>query len=295
MLPRQSAKRLTAGLLITGLFVTPALAVTGTVDSGDSVLRVRSEASVAGKVLAKLTASTQVEVLSAVDGGAWYEITCGETSGFVSGEYLAVDAGEAAKLPEEAAPIYLKVTTSVLNIRTGPGTSYDKAGKLSDGQVVKALEETDGWYKLDEDKGYVSADYVQVVDAEEATVSSKGQEVANYALQFKGYKYVYGGSSPKGFDCSGFTTYVYSQFGHKLNRTASGQLDNGTKVSRDELQPGDLVIFKKGKTSKRATHVGLYIGDGKFIHASEPGVGVIISKLTDSYYTTGFVGGRRIV
>ncbi len=194
MLPRQSAKRLTAGLLITGLFVTPALAVTGTVDSGDSVLRVRSEASVAGEVLAKLPAGTQVEVLSAVDGGAWYEITCGETSGFVSGEYLAVDAGEAAKLPEEAAPIYLKVAASVLNVRTGPGTSYDRAGKLSDGQVVKALEEKDGWYKLDEEKGYVSADYVQVVDAEEAAkaaeqsaASSKGQEVADYALQFKGY------------------------------------------------------------------------------------------------------------
>ena len=112
---------------------------------------------------------------------------------------------------------------------------------------------------------------------------------------FLGYRYVYGGASPSGFDCSGFTSYVYKQFGYKLNRSASDQLDNGTPVSRNELQPGDIVIFKKGNSSKRATHVGLYIGNNQFIHASTAKVGVIISRMSDAYYTTGFVGGRRIV
>ena len=88
---------------------------------------------------------------------------------------------------------------------------------------------------------------------------------------------------------------MYKQFGYSLNRTCSGQLDNGTPVSMSELQPGDLVIFKKGNSSSRATHVGLYIGDNQFIHASTAKVGVIINKLSDYYYTTGFVGGRRIV
>ena len=133
-------------------------------------------------------------------------------------------------------------------------------------------------------------------DPSEGTESSKGQEIVDYALQFVGYPYVYGGSSPKGFDCSGFTSYVYKHFGYSLNRSASGQLDNGKAVSMSQLQPGDLVIFKKSGTgSKRASHVGLYIGNNQFVHASTSKVGVIISSLSSSYYTTGFVGGRRIV
>ena len=94
---------------------------------------------------------------------------------------------------------------------------------------------------------------------------------------------------------SGLTTYVYKQFGYSLNRTCSGQLKNGRAVAMSELQPGDLVIFKKGNTKEAATHVGLYIGSNQFVHASTPKVGVIISKLSDAYYTTGFVGGRRLV
>ena len=111
-----------------------------------------------------------------------------------------------------------------------------------------------------------------------------------------GYPYVYGGSSPKGFDCSGFTSYVYKQFGITINRTASTQLDNGTPVSMSELQPGDLVMFKKSGTgSKRASHVGIYIGNNQFVHASTSTVGVIVSDMDYAYYTTGFVGGRRLV
>ena len=121
-------------------------------------------------------------------------------------------------------------------------------------------------------------------------------QAVQLALSFVGYPYVYGGSSPKGFDCSGLTSYVYKQFGISLNRTCSGQLDNGTPVSMSELMPGDLVIFKKyANSSQRASHVGLYIGNGQFVHASTYGVGVIVSKMTDAYYTTGFVGGRRVV
>jgi len=270
------------------------------VDSGSATLRVRSEASVAGDVLAKLSNGTQVEVLSKTADG-WYEIAHDQTTGYVSGEYLKVDAGEDAALPVQNGPIYLRIATgsSPLNIRSGPDTSCEKVGKLQDGDVVRATEEADGWYKIED--GYIRADYVQQIDAEEAAAaeeekkaSGAGAEIAAYAQQYVGYAYVYGGSSPKGFDCSGFTKYIYKQFGYSLNRSASDQLKNGSSVSKDELQPGDLVFFRQGGSSRPASHVGLYIGNGEFIHASEPGVGVIISGM-DSHSARGYVGARRIV
>ena len=180
-----------------------------------------------------------------------------------------------------------------INIRSGAGTDYEKVGSLKAGKVVTILGEVNGWYQIE--SGYVSADYVAIVDAAEVARSNKGQEIADFALQYVGYPYVYGGSSPKGFDCSGFTRYVYSQFGYSINCTASNQLYNGTAVSMSELQPGDLVFFKKAGTgSKRASHVGIYIGGNQFVHASTARVGVIVSNMSDAYYTSGFVGGRRL-
>lgn len=105
------------------------------------------------------------------------------------------------------------------------------------------------------------------------------------------------GAQPRvGFDCSGLVQYACAQLGYSINRTASAQLQNGVTVSWDELAPGDLVFFKKpgSTTSKPVTHVGMYIGSGQFVHASDYGVGVIVSNLSDAYYTTGYVSARRI-
>lgn len=304
---KRTVTRLTAGLLLVSSLITPALAATGTVNTEGSSLRLRSEASTSGSVLKNLAHGTRVEVLSDLVNG-WYHVSYNGTTGYVSGEYLTVteDSVPEAAVPAAAEPaaqaaepaaeekVYVKVTEGPLNIRSGPGTDYDRVGSLSAGRMAEVLERLDGWYKIG--SGYVSADFVVEVDAAAYEASySKGQEIADYALQFVGYRYVYGGASPSGFDCSGFTSYVYKQFGYKLNRSASDQLDNGTPVSMSELQPGDIVIFKKGNSSKRATHVGLYIGNSQFVHASTSKVGVIISKMSDAYYTTGFVGGRRII
>lgn len=307
---KRTASRLTACLLLAGTLITPALAASGTVNTEGSYLRLRSEASTKGSVLRNLAHSTQVEVLEKLDNG-WCRVSYDGVTGYVSGQYLTLSGEEAAEEEdapeaEEAAPeaqsdeeeapdteeaaLYVKVTTGTLNIRSGPSTDTDKVGTLHAGRVVRVLEVLDGWYRIDE--GCISSEYAVQVDPSQV---SKGQEIADYALQFLGYRYVHGGTSPKGFDCSGFTTYVYKQFGYTLNRTCSGQLDNGTPVSMSELQPGDIVIFRKGNSSKKATHVGLYIGNNQFIHASTPTKGVIISKMSDSYYTSGFVGGRRIV
>ena len=115
-------------------------------------------------------------------------------------------------------------------------------------------------------------------------IDSQGKE---FAKKYLGYKYVAGGSSPStGFDCSGFTQYVYKQCGVSLNRTSDAQASNGTAVSKSNLQPGDLVIF--------TGHVGIYIGNNKFIHAANPSKGVITTSLSDSYYTKTYKTARRI-
>lgn len=234
--------------------------------------------------------------------GEWYKVD----GGYICARYTTL-AGETET---ESVDLYLKVTTASLNIRSGPGTGYDKVGSLSEGKVVKATGSRDGWYKID--KGFISADYVKKTDKPASSSSSSaktvetvcsvapsttGEAMAQLALQYVGYSYVYGGARPStGFDCSGLVQYVCAQYGYSINRTASDQLKNGVSVSMSELAPGDLVFFKKpgSTTSKPVTHVGMYIGDGKFVHASDYDTGVKISKLSDSYYTVGFVAARRI-
>ena len=121
----------------------------------------------------------------------------------------------------------------------------------------------------------------------------KGQQIAQYALQFLGYDYCWGGKDPStGFDCSGLVYYVYSQFGYTLNRVAQDQARNGVAVSADALQPGDILCFYSG--SSYIGHVGIYIGDGKFVHAQNSATGVVITDLNGHYGQRGFEA-RRIV
>lgn len=113
--------------------------------------------------------------------------------------------------------------------------------------------------------------------------------------KFMGVPYVFGGSSPKGFDCSGFTSYVFKQHGITLPRATTGQATAGPKVNKAELQAGDLVIFSN-TYKKGPSHVGIYMGDGKFIHASSVrSGGVVISSLGEAYYTNHFSYGIRVL
>lgn len=300
---KQFASRLTAAVLLVSTMITPSLALNGTVTTKGSTLRLRSEASTESAILKKLADGTVVEVLSSLDGG-WYQVSYEGTTGYVSAEYLTVnddenlsDDVEVAAAAETAqaesdGKSYVRVVEGPLNIRTGPGTSHSKVGMLYTGRVVEVLDLTDGWYKIE--SGYICADYVVEADAAEAQSSGKAQEIVNCAMQYLGCAYVYGGSSPRGFDCSGFTSYVYAQCGVKINRTASAQLNNGYAVSRSELQPGDLVMFNSGSRSP-ASHVGIYVGNGQFIHSSAPGVGVVIDSLNSNFYSRTYVGARRVV
>src|SRR5215472_5371972 len=120
-------------------------------------------------------------------------------------------------------------------------------------------------------------------------------DIVNAALGFQGTQYTWGGASPQtGFDCSGLVQYVYGQAGINLPRTTYNQINVGAAVGIQQLQPGDLVFFDTDPSKKGPDHVGIYIGQGKFIAAPSPGEGVKISSLTDSYYQNRFYGARRI-
>jgi len=120
---------------------------------------------------------------------------------------------------------------------------------------------------------------------------SKGTEIANYAYRFLGKPYVYGATGPNSFDCSGLTQYVYHKFGVEISRTTYTQVGEGTKVNRSDLRAGDLVFFN---TEGSISHVGIYVGNGEFIHAPRTGKPVMVSSLSDGYYSQKYSTARRI-
>ena len=217
------------------------------------------------------------------------------------------------------------VSADGLVVRKEPSTSSEELDSLSKNDKVVITGKIDGWYqiKLNGKTGYVSAKYISdtkikdttsrsgitikqeevtPMDVEEttqkeekATTTSKSNtSVVEYAKNYLGCKYVAGGSSPTtGFDCSGFTSYVYKNFGVSLSRSSKGQINDGVAVSKDELQPGDIVVFNNsGNTA--IGHVGIYIGGDNFIHAANPIQGVTITSLSSSYYSKRYVGARRV-
>lgn len=121
------------------------------------------------------------------------------------------------------------------------------------------------------------------------------EELIATALTYEGTRYSYGGSSPKdGFDCSGFVWYIYNEFGYSIGRTSAAQSTAGYKVDRNDLQPGDILIFQSRNRSKIG-HSGIYIGNGAFIHAECSKTGVIVTYLSETYYDSRFVCARRII
>ncbi len=136
----------------------------------------------------------------------------------------------------------------------------------------------------------------QIEETEEAVKAAGGDTatpaIVRTALAYRGARYVRGGTGARGFDCSGFTQFVYKKHGASLPHSSKAQASCGVSVSRSELQPGDLVFFQTN--SRGISHVGMYIGNDKFIHASTPKRGVITSSLSEKYYSTRYKGARRI-
>lgn len=121
--------------------------------------------------------------------------------------------------------------------------------------------------------------------------SSKGAQIVKTAQKYMGVPYVWGGDTPTGWDCSGFTQYVMRENGINILRTAAEQFSQGTPVDKANLQVGDMVFFTTYKPG--ASHVGFYMGDGKFIHASSAAKQVTINSLSETYYTEHYIGARR--
>ncbi|MBI4494306.1 MAG: LysM peptidoglycan-binding domain-containing C40 family peptidase, partial [Chloroflexi bacterium] len=123
-------------------------------------------------------------------------------------------------------------------------------------------------------------------------VSGRGSALVQNAMAFRGYAYVFGGTSPAGFDCSGFVYYIYKISGNPIPRGMWGQLSAGPRIPRDSLSPGDIVFFEN-TYMPGLSHNGIYIGGGQFIHASDPSSGVTVSSLSAAYWASRYVGASR--
>ena len=160
----------------------------------------------------------------------------------------------------------------------------------------KKTEETNRSSANRESATTVSSVTTQTTTESTAEENSKGQEIVEYAKQYLGCPYVYGGSGDKSFDCSGFTMYVYKKFGYTLSHSAIAQSKVGTYVAKGDLQAGDLVFFLDYETMDGIGHCGIYIGNGEFIHASSgSGYCVKISNLLTGSYNTRYATARRLI
>ena len=252
-----------------------------------SSLRLRSEPSTDASVITTLDKDVTVALQDgSVDG--WYKVSYNGNTGYVSADYLAVDS-------DNVFTTYGRVNSEGVNVRSDASTDSSVLATVSDGTIVTVNGLVDGWYDVTCEygtEGYIRSDFVDLTNS-----ASSKSDIVDTAKQYLGTRYVYGGASPSGFDCSGFTMYVYSQHGYSLPHSASSQWQSGmgTRVySISELQPGDLVFFNDPSRSngKACSHAGIYIGNGKHIHSSSSrSGGVIISDLTSGYYNTYFVGG----
>lgn len=251
-------------------------------------VNLRKKASTSATVLAKLKLNDKVTVLEEVDS-KWSKVKVDGITGYVSTELLSDKKQEVNETKKEES------TTS----RDGETTSRNEKEEVKEYKKENSAnkEDTKTEIKQEENKTTEKNETVKEESKENTTSKVSGQDIVEYAKKYLGYDYVLGGTSPKtGFDCSGFTKYVYNHFGYKLSRTSKAQAKNGKEVAKSDLQPGDIIIFKNQSLTSIG-HVGIYIGNNKIIHASEPGVGVVITDMNASGYNYNkrYVTARRII
>lgn len=255
-----------------------------------------------------------VEVMTELNG--WSYVTSDDFEGWVRTEKLKeTDAKNNARY----------INANSVNFREQPDSSGKIISTLSRNTQVEVIEENNGWVKIEykENVGYVATKYISDTKVQTTSRSSASRrttakasttkkatnntsvtntetasnanasEIVSYAKKYLGYRYVHGGNTPAGFDCSGFTQYVYKHFGYSLSRSSGSQAGDGVAVSKANLQQGDIVCFSGSSKSKRVSHVGIYIGGGRFIHSANTRKGVITSSVDgDGYF---YVCARRIV
>lgn len=314
-------------LTIASSLAMPALAAdNGGIKSGvayvdASSLRLRSAPNTSSSTLAYANKDEVVVILE--QSGNWYKVLYNLKEGYMSANYLRTSTIKNVELG------YGKVNYTSVNMRSGPGTSYSILGKSSKGDLAYIIGINKQWYKViwNDTICYIRSDYLTLTEAPyenkasaksplffrdgkstgtavsvsalknsanytQGTASPTASAIISTAKKYIGVPYLWGGTTPSGFDCSGFVQFVFKAHGISLNRTCETQYKHGTYVSKSNLQPGDLVFFQN--TYKAGiSHVGIYIGNGQFIHASSS-KGVVISNLSSSYYVSHYYGARRI-
>ena len=279
-------------------------------------LNVRKGPSVSYSKITNLPNGTKVTVKSTSNG--WSKITSGSITGYVNSSYLTSKkpstetssntSNDKNNQTNETSTTKYISASSGLNVRKGPSTSYAKVTTLAKGTKVTVVSTSNGWSKITSGtvSGYVDSSYLtskkpssgsssnEVVNDSTSTSASK---VISYAKKFLGKPYVWGAQGPNGFDCSGFTYYVFkNSAGITLPRTSSAQSKYGKSVSKSNLKAGDLIFFDTvGPNNGAVTHVGLYIGNGQFIHAASGQGKVVINNLNSSYYVKAYVNARRVL
>lgn len=254
----------------------------------DNHLNIREEPNENGKLIGKLSKDAACEVLE-IDENGWAHIKSGKVEGYCSTEFLYLGE-EAVARGREVASMIAIVNTQTLKVREQPNTDSIVITLIPEEEQLEVVEIMEnGWIKflLDDEEAYVSGEYVDVEERLEKAVTltelKYGQGVSDvrvdlvqYAKQFVGNPYVWGGTSlTNGADCSGFTLSIYKKYGVSLPHHAASQAQLGTKVDYNSAQPGDLVFYAK---NGRINHVAIYIGNGQVIHASSPKTGIKISS-----------------
>jgi cell wall-associated NlpC family hydrolase len=253
-------------------------------------LNLRKSSSTKDDIILTIPKGAEVEIIPENKG--WSLIKYKDTIGFVYNKYLA------DKKNEQTIKKYVNVAT--LNFRSGPSTSYSIISTLSKGTKVEVISTTNNWSKIiyDGKIGYVSSEYLsKSIDLNDKTSTLETTDkIISYAKGLLGKKYVWADEGPDTFDCSGFTWYVYKNVAKiSIPRTSKDQGVYGTYVSIKNLKPADLVFFDTvGVKDNIISHVGIYIGNNQFIHASSSKGKVVISNL-ENYYLDRFVNGRRIL
>lgn len=258
----------------------------GIVEVEDGNLNIRKTPEKDGVIVGKITNNSGCEVLKVKED--WVKISSGKVKGWVSSEYL-VTGEKALKKANKAASRIATVKTDNLRVRAKASTDARIITKVAEGEKFEVLKVEEDWIKVDlnGDSGYISKEYADVAYElkEGATlkqlqsgngVSDVRTSLVQYALQFVGGRYVWGGTSlGHGVDCSGFTMGIYARFGIGLPHHSGSQAGCGTRISASDAKPGDLFFYGNGRS---IGHVAIYIGNGQIVHAANSRAGIIIGN-----------------
>ena len=245
-----------------------------------SDVNIRASASKNSSIIGQLQNGTEIVLLYDENGYTKVYYGADMDAGFV--------VSECIELTNTWIPKTEVSTIQAAAAQRREAEAKARAEKLAKEKAEKAAKEKAAKEKAAKEKaGSTKSSSTYTTPAS----NPKGSSIVSTAKKYLGVKYVYGGTTPKGFDCSGLVQYVCKSLGISVNRTAAAQFSNGRAVNKSDLQPGDLVFFAK---SSKISHVGIYIGGGQMIHAPHTGDVVRIASINSGYYKRTYVGARRV-